>query len=52
MFFYGNGNVNRHLVTGFTHIRESYQQLKRVELINDRMSHVTLKVKISDAFRV
>jgi hypothetical protein len=41
--FYGKGTENHELGTGFLYIRESYQQLKRVEFINDRMSYIILR---------
>jgi hypothetical protein len=34
-FFYWKGNENHELGTVFSYIRESYQQLTKVEIIND-----------------
>jgi hypothetical protein len=42
-FFYSKGNENHELGKGFLCIRESYQQLKRVEVVSDRMSYIILR---------
>jgi hypothetical protein len=40
LFFYGAGSEDHQLGTGFSYIRESYQQLRRVEFVSDRMSYI------------
>jgi hypothetical protein len=43
-FFYAKGNDKHKFVQFFfLCIRESYQQLKRVEFVSDRMSYIILK---------
>jgi len=44
--FYGNGNVNHHLGTGFYVHKGIISAVKRGELISDGMSYVTLKVRL------
>jgi hypothetical protein len=39
-FFYGAGSEDHQLGAGFSYIRESYQQLRRVEFVSDRMSYI------------
>jgi hypothetical protein len=41
-FFYGKGNDDHELGTGFSYIEESYQYLKRVEFVSDRISYIIL----------
>jgi hypothetical protein len=54
-FFYGKGNENHELGTGFLYIGESYQQLW-VEFVSDRMSYIILRgrcvVKLSQLFNI
>jgi hypothetical protein len=39
-FFYGNGNADHHLGTGFFVYKRIITAVKRVELISDRMSYI------------
>jgi hypothetical protein len=42
IFFYGNGNKNNHLGTGFFVHHRIVSAVKRVLLVSDRMSYIVL----------
>jgi hypothetical protein len=48
ILFYGNGNFNHHLGTGFSVHKENISAVKRVEFISDRVSCVTRRGRWCD----
>jgi hypothetical protein len=47
-FFYGNGNANQHLRTGFSLYKGITSPVKRVTFISGRMSYIILRGPLCD----